>query len=185
MMSEHRGEFHYHLSRLPGKRVLATIALIIVISSGVVIIGQLPVHRTSVEHSDMKGDVSDASIDIVQIRSYLDGSDIVLRMTVTGRIMDDTSSVRYEYRLIVVARGLIDNRSHIYTCYYANSTTWPYPLQAFFENDTLRILFPIAVFVSDSYMIGLEGLASIMGNNGIERDYTSEDRNGTVAKLLF
>lgn len=183
-MIENRGGYH-HLTNLPLKKILAIAIIIIVATSGFILIGQIPIHRTSIQNSDVENDVSDSDIDIILVRSYLEESNIVLRLTVVGKIMNNTADSSYEYRIIIVARGINDNRAHIYTCYYANGTTWPHNFQALCENDTLIMLFPIGEFHSDSYMIGLEGLASVSGNSGVDRDYTVSDREGTVARLLF
>jgi len=174
-----------HQFNLTRRKSIAGIFFVIIVSSVIIVIGQIPVHRTNIQHSDMIGDVSNANIDIVLVKSFLNGSNVSLEMTVAGRIMNSTVNERYEYRLIVVAKGLVDTKAHVYTCYYDNGSTWPYSLRSFSKNDTLTILFPIATFISDSYMIGLEGVASVSSSIEIERDYTPEDRNGTIARILF
>ncbi len=183
-MVENRGGYS-HLANLPLKKILPVVLVLSIVITSILIIGLQPVHRTTIEHSDIENDVSDSNIDIISIRSYLNESDIILQMTVLGTILNSTADSNYEYRLIIVARGVIDDRSHIYTCYYANGTTWPYDFQATPENNTLVIVFPLTIFLSDSYMIGLEGIATVSGNDGVERDQTEEDRNGIVARLLF
>ncbi len=183
-MVENRGG-NSRLSNLPLKKILPVVLVLSIVITSILIIGLQPVHRTTIEHSDIENDVSDSNIDIISIRSYLNESDIILQMTVLGTILNSTADSNYEYRLIIVARGVIDDRSHIYTCYYDNGTTWPYDFQATPENNTLVIVFPLTIFLSDSYMIGLEGIATVSGNDGVERDQTEEDRNEIVARLLF
>ncbi len=177
-------EPYHHLTNLPLKKILAIAIIIIVATSGFILIGQIPIHRTSIQNSDVENDVSDSDIDIILVRSYLEESNIVLRLTVVGKIMNNTSSSVYEYRIIVVAKGVDDESAHIYTCSYSDGDLSLNYLQAYTANDTLTILFPLAAFLPGSFMIGLEGSASVSGN-GVERDLTSEDRNGTIARLLF
>ncbi len=172
------------MERLGRTKILASITLVVVTLSGIIVIGQLPVHRTNIEHSDVEGDVIDMNIDIILIKSYLEGNSITLQMKVVGRVMNNTSSLEYEYRIIVVARGFDDESAHIYTCFYSDGDITPNYLQAYTTNDTLTILFPLTAFLHGSFMVGLEGSASMSGN-GVERDLTVEDRNGTIAKLLF
>ena len=169
--------------RLVRIKILAIITITVVAFSGIIFIGQLPVHRTNNQNSDIEGDVTDSNIDIVLIKSYLEGDYIALQMKVAGKVMNNTSRV-YEYRIIVVAKRVGDNRSHIYTCYYSDGDLSLDYLRAYTANDTLTILFPLAAFISGSFMIGLEGSASV-GGNGLERDVTAMDRNGTIARLLF
>lgn len=68
--------------RLVRIKILAIIAITVVASSGIIIIGQLPVHRTNNQNSDIEGDVTDSNIDIVLIKSYLEGDYIALQMKV-------------------------------------------------------------------------------------------------------
>lgn len=183
-MVENRGG-DSRLSNLSLKKLLLVALVLVIVVSSFLIIGLQPVHRANIEHTDIEDDVFDSNIDIISVSSHLEENDLILRMTVVGTILNNTADTSYEYRLIIVARGLIDNRTHVYTCYYANGTTWPYAFQALPENNTLVIVFPLTIFLSDSYMIGLEGIATVSGNDGVERDQTEEDRNGTVARLLF
>lgn len=156
--------------------ILAILAIVLI--AGLLIIGQLPIHKTPILHTDNIGDVSDQNIDIVEIRSYLDGSYIMLEMVVSGEIQ---TSENYTYRLTITARGIIDSAVHIYACTYHNGTLTSYTFNAEYDNDTLRVYFPLSAFTSDSYMIGLEGNAQSSG----EEDDTGEDRQSDVSRLLF
>ena len=164
-------------SILFGKRTLAIVVLIVMISS-IIVVGQSPVHRTNIEHSDLRNDVLDPNCDIIQIRSYLSGNDITLEMTVAGRI---NISSTYLYRLTIVAKHSDEDSAHIYALTCKDGTVSQFDLSVSIENDTITIFFPLTQFISNSYMIGLEGWASNMS----ETDMTMEDRNGTVARLLF
>ena len=161
-----------------GKRTRIIVILVIVFIPSIIVIGRIPVHRTIIEHSDLRGDVSDPDCDIIQIRSYLTGNDIAVEMTVAGRI---NISSTYLYRLTIVARGIDDDSAHIYALTCKDGIVSQFDLSVSTENDTMTIFFPLTQFISDSYMIGLEGWAT----NVSEIDMTMEDRNGTVARLLF
>ncbi|MHA2135698.1 MAG: hypothetical protein ACXAEN_20065 [Candidatus Thorarchaeota archaeon] len=178
------------VSKFPRKTGVVILIFVILISSGVLILGQQPLHRTSIEHSDVEGDMIDQDIDIIEIKSFLQGENLVLQLKVTGIIhsissSDPDDSSEYQYRLIVVAKGLEDDDAHIYVCSYIYGIISQYDFEAEAENDTLVIYFPLSAFVFNSYMIGLEGRALVTGNNGIEVDYTQEDRTGPINRWLF
>jgi hypothetical protein len=177
MMEEHTSKVQHSLMLL-GKRTKIIVVLVIVMIPSIIVIGRIPVHRTKIEHLDLRGDVTDLDCDIIQIRSYLIGNDIALEMMVAGRI---NISSTYLYRLTIVAKGIDDDSAHIYALTCKDGTVSQFDLSVSTENDTMTIFFPLTQFISDSYMIGLEGTAT----NVHETDYTMEDRNGTVARLLF
>ena len=160
------------------KKVGVLAVLCIILVAGFLIIGQMPIHRSTVLHTDTLGDVSDPDIDIVEIESYQDGSYIVLEMVVAGEIQ---TSVDYLYRLTITARGIINSDIHVYSCTFQNGVLTSYAFDILYSNSTLQILFPLTAFVSDSYMIGLEGSAQSSG----DEDTTDEDRDGEVSRLLF
>lgn len=165
---------------------MALVILVILVILGISVIGGLPVHRTNIEHTDSEGDVSNPNCDIVRIKSFADGKDIVLNMMVAGRIRNSTTSSQYsypyEYRFTIAAKMLDDEEAHIYVIRYKNGALESCSdARALAENDTLTIFFPLSEFVSGSYMIGLEGWAS--DYNWVDR--TSSDRNATIARLLF
>ncbi|MHA2322985.1 MAG: hypothetical protein ACXACG_15205, partial [Candidatus Thorarchaeota archaeon] len=91
-----------------------------------------------------------------------------------------SSYTDFIYRINVVARGT-DLDSHIYSCAYQNGVVGQYGFDVEVENSTLRIFFPLTAFISDSYMIGLEGVAQ----SPFEDDLTPEDRDSNIARLLF
>jgi hypothetical protein len=165
-------------NRMKGNKYgkLAILATFLIV--GFLIVGQIPIHNTSILHTDDMGDVSDQNIDIVEIRSYLDGSYVVLEMVVSGEIQTSTN---YTYRLTITARGIVNSDVHIYSCTYENGTLTSYAFNTAFNNNTLRVYFPLSAFASDSYMIGLEGNAHSSG----EEDNTGEDRESDVSRLLF
>ncbi|MFW9847664.1 MAG: hypothetical protein ACFFF4_00900 [Candidatus Thorarchaeota archaeon] len=161
-----------------GKKIGVLTLLIIILIAGSLVVGQLPMHKTNVLHTDSLGDVSDPNIDIVEIKSYQDGSYIILEMVVAGEIQ---TGENYLYRLIITARGIMNHAVHIYSCTYQNGTLTSYTFTTGYNNSTLRIYFPLSTFASDSYMIGLEGIAQ----SPLEQDNTGEDREGEVTRLLF
>lgn len=166
-------------------RLIAALIIIVVAVSGIVMIGQMPVNRTNIEHSDPVGDVTDPNIDIVRIKSYLNGTDLYLQMTVAGEIMVTNASIGYQYKLIIVAKGVSEDASaHIYTLSYDNGSmdlsSFSSLARPYVNGSTLTIVVPISILVQGDYMIGLEGAAMAHG-----ADYTAEDRNGQVAHLWF
>jgi hypothetical protein len=167
-----------------GKKQIAFIVIaLIILLIGVPTIGHLPVHRTNILHSDAQGDVPDPDFDIIQIRSYAQSWYVVLELTVAGLIQTADTNSSYSdflYEITVVAKG-INLGPHIYSCTYQNGIVEQYGFDAEVENSTLRIFFPLAAFISDSYMIGLEGRAM----TPFDRDLTSEDRDSPLARLLF
>jgi hypothetical protein len=152
--------------------------LAIVLIAAFLIIGQMPIHKTTILHTDDMGDVSDQDIDIIEISSYQDGSYVMLEMVVAGEIQTSTN---YTYRFTITARGIINSDVHIYSCTYQNGTMTSYAFNVENERHTLRVYFPLSAFVSDSYMIGLEGNAQSSG----EEDNTGADRESDVSRLLF
>jgi hypothetical protein len=164
-------------------RLIAASIIILVAVSGITVIGQMPVNRTNIQHSDPAGDVADPNIDIVLIKSYLNGTDLYLQMTVAGEIVETNSTVGYQYKLIIVAKGLSeDAHAHIYALSYDNGSMEISSASAhpYVNGSTLTIVVPISILVQGDYMIGLEGAAM-----GLGADYTTEDRDGQVAHLWF
>ena len=146
-------------------------------------IGHLPIQKTNIQYSDPQGDVSDSDFDIIEIRSYAQFQYIVLELTVAGMIQTPDTEPSYSdfiYRINVVARG-IDRDPHIYSCAYQNGVVSQYGFDVKVENATLRIFFPLTAFISDSYMIGLEGVTQY----SLDEDLTPEDRDSNIARLLF
>ncbi len=181
-----------HLLRVSSRktRLIAALIIMSVAVAGIVVVGRQPVHRTDIEHTDTLGDVIDADIDIIGIRSYLNGTELYLQMTVAGRIVTDTT--RYQYEMLVIAKSLdggdhiITNGSsgHIYALFaYMNGSVAPslYSPRSHADGSTLTIAVSLSMFSSGSYMIGLEGIAK----NGLEQDYTPEDRDSEIPRLLF
>lgn len=157
--------------------------LLIVLLVGIPTIGQLPIHRTNIQYSDPQGDVSDPNFDIIEIKSYSELRYIVLELTVAGTIQTSETGSLYGgfiYRINVVAKG-INLAPHIYSCAYQNGVVSQYGFDTEVENATLRIFFPLTAFISDSYMIGLEGCAQ----SPLEDDLTPEDRDANLVRLLF
>ncbi len=158
-------------------------SILIALLIGLPTIGHLPIHRTNIQYSDPVGDVSEPDFDIIKVRSYIQSRNIVLELTVAGIIQTpDTDSTysNFIYRINVVARG-INHDPHIYSCAYQNGVVSQYGFDVEVENATLRIFFPLTAFISDSYMIGLEGVAQ----SPFEHDLTPEDRDSNIARLLF
>jgi hypothetical protein len=169
--------------RYSWKRTILVVVMIIVVLLGTSIIGNLPVHRTNIVHTDPLGDVSDPDFDIVQICSYAERDNIVLELAVAGeiQILEGSSGPTFLYRIIVVARGLETN-PHIYACTFDGEVIKQYGFDYEVENSTLRIFFPFTAFVHDSFMIGLEATT---GSPRAEQDLTLEDRDLPIARLLF
>lgn len=163
------------------KRTVLVLLTIATITLGISIIGSIPVHRTIILYADPLGDVSDSNFDIIQIRSFVEASYIVLELTVTGAIqtLDTMTYPDFLYRVNVVARGL-SSEPHIYSCVYDGEKINQYGFDFEVDNSTLRIFFPLTAFVSDSYMIGLEASTA-----SIEEDLTPEDRDSPISRLLF
>jgi hypothetical protein len=171
------------IQHITKKRIAFLVIIIIILLIGVPTIGHLPVHRTNILHSDPQGDVPDPDFDIIQIRSYAQSLYVVLELTVAGLIQTADTNSSYSnflYEITVVAKG-INLGPHIYSCTYQNGVVEQYGFDAEVENSTLRIFFPLAAFISDSYMIGLEGRAQY----SFDRDLTPEDRDSSLARLLF
>lgn len=166
-------------------RLIAALIIIVVAVAGIAMIGQMPVNRTNIEHSDPVGDVTDPNIDIVLIKSYLNGTDLYLQMTVAGKIVVTNSTIGYLYKLIIVAKGVSEDASaHVYTLSYDNGSmelsSFSDSVRPYVNGSTLTLVVPISILVQGDYMIGLEGAAMAYG-----ADYTAEDRNGQVAHLWF
>jgi hypothetical protein len=169
------------MSLFKRRTVLLILALAIILL-GIGIIGNLSVHRTNIVRTDPIGDVTDPDFDILQIKSFAESQHVVLELTVAGVIqtLDTVPFPNFLYRLIVVARGLETN-AHIYACTYDGDVIHQYEFDFEIDNSTLRIFFPMTAFVHDSYMIGLEASAG----TPLEEDFTPEDRDSPVSKLLF
>lgn len=169
--------------RYSWKRTILVVVMIIVVLLGTSIIGNLPVHRTNIVHSDPLGDISDSNFDIVRISSFAERDTIVLELTVAGeiQILEDSSGPTFLYRIIVVARGL-ETSPHIYACTFDGEVIKQYGFDYEVENSTLRIFFPFTAFVHDSFMIGLEATT---GSPRAEQDLTYGDRDSPIARLLF
>ena len=161
------------------RNIYSLVLIGLVILTGVVVIGQMPIHRTNIQYTDVLGDVNNSDIDIIEIRSHQDGSNIVLELIVEGQIQTSTN---YLYSISITAKGVADTSSHIYACTFQDGQLTSYGFDTEIDNDTLRIFFPLSAFVSDSYMIGLEGHAY---SPDLEEDFTSSDRDGDVARVLF
>ncbi|MDF1538414.1 MAG: hypothetical protein P1Q69_05890 [Candidatus Thorarchaeota archaeon] len=165
-------------------RFTAMVIIIIVAIVGVIVVGQQPVHRTNIVHSDLPGDVTDADIDIVEIRSYLNGTELYLQLTVDGNIVESNATITYRYEIIVVAKGLSDDSSaYVYVLSYENGSMGvsSYSSRSYVDGATLTLVIPISTLIHGSYMIGLEGCTL----TPFEEDFTPEDRDGEVAHLLF
>ena len=165
------------------KQVSILVTALIILLIGVPIIGQLPVHKTNILYSDAQGDVPDPDFDIIQIKSYAQFQYIVLELTVAGLIQTPDTEASYSdfiYRINVVAIG-IDRHCHIYSCAYQDGVITQYGFDVEIENSTLRIFFPLTAFISDSYMIGLEGVAQY----AFGEDLTPEDRDSKLVRLLL
>jgi hypothetical protein len=157
---------------------------IVTITLGTSIIGNIPVHRTNILYTDPVGDVSDSDFDIIQIKSIGETSQIVLELTVAGRIQttETASYSNFLYRVIVVARGISLEEAHIYACTFNGEGIQQYGFDFEVYNSTLRIFFPFTAFVHDSFMIGLEATT---GSPRAEQDLTPEDRDSPIERLLF
>jgi hypothetical protein len=159
------------------------VSLLIIILIGVPMVGHLPVHRTNIQYSDPQGDVSDSDFDIIEIRSYIQFQYIILELTVAGIILTPDAQSSYSdfiYRINVVARE-INRDPYIYSCAYRNGVVEQYGFDVEVDGATLRIFFPLTAFLLGSYMIGLEGAAQYP----FDEDLTPEDRNSSIARLLF
>ncbi|MBN2229354.1 MAG: hypothetical protein JW779_07140 [Candidatus Thorarchaeota archaeon] len=176
--------FQLKLTRPIDRKKVAYVAIVVVVLLiGIPTIGHLPVHRTSFVYEDVQADVSDPDFDIIQVKSYAQTRYIVLELTVAGLIQtsdSEFSDPNHLYRITVVARG-VDRGVHIYSCKYQSGVIEQYGFDFQIVNSTLRIFFPFTAFVSDSYMIGLEGSAQYT----FDRDLTPEDRDSPLARLLF
>ncbi len=164
-------------------RLIAAVIIIVIAVSAITVIGQMPVNRTNIDHSDPVGDVTDPKIDIVLIKSYLNGTDLYLQMTVAGEIVVTNATIGYQYKLIIVAKGVSEDASaHIYALSYDNGSmeTSSFSARPHVNGSTLTIVVSISILVQGDYMIGLEGVAE-----GLGADYTAEDRDGQVAHLWF
>ncbi len=182
--TEGRKVVHLLRNTSPKTRLAAMVIIIIVTITGVVVVGQQPVHRTNIVHSDLYGDVTDADIDIVEIRSYLNGTELYLQLTVDGNIVESNATITYQYKIIVVVKGVADDSSaSIYMLTYENGSMGvsSYSSCSFVHGATLTIVIPISTIIHGRYMIGLEGWAQ----TPFEQDLTPEDRDGEVAHLLF
>lgn len=169
------------------KRIIVGVILTIIIVASTLFIGHLPVHRTDIIHTDPEGDVDDddnPNIDIIELRSYNSGHNIILEMTVVGMIQVDNSTsdyFNYAYIIGVIARDIEDLDAHVYHCRFDGVREKNYGLVTEVANSTLRIIFPKTTFLVGSYMIGLEGTA--MSPWG--EDNTLPDRDGEIARLFF
>lgn len=169
-------------ARLPRTRFLAAAVLLIVVVPSTIVVGQMPVNRTNIEHSDPVGDVSNSNIDIVQIRSYLNGTDLYLELTVAGNIVEINKTTLYQYRLTIVTRSVeAEAGIAVYQITYENGSVSGYSAQAFVKGDTLTLVVSINTIAPGYYMIGLEGRAQTAS----EQDTTSLDRSSEVAHFLF
>ncbi|MDF1537947.1 MAG: hypothetical protein P1Q69_03500 [Candidatus Thorarchaeota archaeon] len=169
-------------ARLPRTRVLAVIVLVIIAVPSIVIVGQQPVHRTEIEHTDPEGDVTDPDIDIIQIKSYLNGTDLFLELTVAGSIVETSGEIGYLYRLEIITKGLAADIGIVtYRVTFENGTVTGYSTYGYVKENTLTIVVSIYTLRDVSYMVGLEGKAQ----SYFEADETLPDRNGTVAHLWF
>ncbi len=182
--AERKTIVHLLKTSSPRTRLIATVTIVLVAVAGIIVVGQLPVHRTNIEHSDPLGDVADADIDIVEIRSYLNGTELYLQLTVAGRIVKTNATTRYQYKIIPVAKRISeDSSAHIYELGYTNGSmaVSSFSARAYVNGATLTIVVPISMFSQGEYMIGLEGIAQA----ALEQDFTPEDRDGEVAHLWF
>ena len=165
-------------ARLPRTRFLAAAVLIIVVVPSIIVVEQMPVNGTNIEHSDSVGDVSNPNIDIVQIRSYLNGTDLYLELTVAGSIVEINKTTLYQYRLTIVTKGVeADVGIAIYQITYQNGSVSGCSAYGYAKGDTLTLVVSIYAITSGLYMTGLEGRAT----SGSETDYTSPDRSSEVA----
>ncbi|MHA1907165.1 MAG: hypothetical protein ACW98Y_07710 [Candidatus Thorarchaeota archaeon] len=165
--------------KLPRTHILIVIVLATLFLSSFLIIAQSPVHHTDIEYSDALGDASDPDVDIIRLRSYREDQNIVLEMTVAGQIQ---TSSNHLYRITIVAKGIADDNSHVYSCTFIDGELTAFDFDTEVDNDTLRIYFPLSAFIMDSYMIGLEGDTDAPG---LGEDFTGLDRDGEVSRFLF
>jgi hypothetical protein len=182
--SEEQTQWQLPILRKPKIRVLVAIILVGVVITSVIVVGQQPIHRTDIEHSDPLGDVSDSDIDILQIQSYLNGTDVYLKMTVAGNIIETSNTTPYRYKILIITRGLsYENDTAVHTFTYENGSVEDsmYSILSYVENDTLTIVVPITVLGNVRYMIGLEGRTQTY----YDEDLTPLDRDGSVAHLWF
>ena len=161
--------------------VFLMLAIVLV---GTPIIGNLPVHRTNIQYTDSLGDIQEPNFDIIQIKSHLVANNIVLELTVAGLIQITDSNISHPdflYRIIIVGKHHDGGQGHIYACTYSDGVIQQYGFDFEVDNSTLRIFFPLTAFIPDSYMIGLEGATC----SPFEEDLTPEDRDSSIARLLF
>ena len=172
--------------KLPRMHVRIIIVLVVLYATSFLVIAQAPVHRTDIDHSDPLGDSIDSDVDIIRLRSYREGQNVVLEMTVDGQIKANTSTqwpfYDYRYEFTIVTKGAYDGSSGTWHCAYRDGELAYYDFGTEVDTDTLRIYFPLSTFFGDSFMIGLEGLAD---GPGLADDFTDHDRDGEVARILF
>jgi hypothetical protein len=178
-------------SKLPRRRVLAVIIIVVIGIPSIIFIGHMPVHRTNITHTDPEGDVSDPNSDIIRLSSNRTGNVIVIEMTVAGEIRNKTdyspnpdspSRASYEYGISIIAKKPNEDQIRIhYIDYDYGVLDRDYNTSAHVENDTLTIYFPMYEFISGYYMIGLEGRTKTYTVD----DTTGSDRDRPVARLLF
>lgn len=184
LTAQQRTKMHLLKTSSIKTRLIAVLIIIVVAVSGIVVIGQMPVNRTNIEHSDPLGDVTDANIDIVLIKSYLNGTNLYLQMTVASEIVKTNATFAYQYSILVIAEGISEGSNAFeYLLSYVNGslTESPYSPCSYVNGTTLTIVVPISMIRQGDYMTGLEGFA----DNSLERDLTVSDRDGEVAHLWF
>ena len=164
-------------------RIVALSLITVIAVASIAVLGQMPVHRTNIEHTDPLGDVADADVDIVNIKSYLNGTDLYLQLTVAGNIVETNATVRYQYNINIVGKRVTDTEGHLYGFTFENGSMGvsTYTSNSFVSGDTLTIVTPISTLLPGVYMIGLEAHAQTVYG----QDYTAEDRDGEIAHLLF
>ena len=151
---------------LKGSSKKKKIALVSIIMVSVILIillylTTIPTHKFNNFHTDSVGDVEDENIDIVSIRSYEKGDNIILEMKVAGQIISNHSM--YFYHLSVVCRNIEDENSNeeeegcVFRCIYSNGSVITYDIKSEVNNNTLKIYFPKNLLGEEFYMTGLEG----------------------------